>query len=184
MIFLLTYATINLVVAVEQSLGLVSFRPTFRIPKIVPFIGLAGFLVAMFIINPIFSLLATAVVATIYFFLLTRKLTAPTGDVRSGLFTALAEWAAKQVEFVQSSAERAWKPNILLPVEDPSRLGGDFELVQHVVYPMGLIKLLGIAPPGKIIELQERFVDTIHAFMSEGVCSSSTVMEGQLCTLA
>ena len=180
MIFLLTYATINLVVAVEQSLGLISFRPTFRIPKIVPFIGLAGCLMAMFIINPIFSLLAIAVVGTIYFFLLKRKLTAPTGDVRSGLFTALAEWAAKQVKLVQGSAERAWKPNILLPVEDPSRLRGTFALVQHIAYPMGSIKMLGIAPPEKITELQERLVDTQHAFMSEGVFSTSTVMEGNL----
>ncbi|HKJ99828.1 MAG TPA: amino acid permease [Desulfotignum sp.] len=180
MIFLLTYATINLVVAVEQSLGLISFRPIFRIPKIVPFIGLAGCLMAMFIINPIFSLLAIAVVGTIYFFLLKRKLTAPTGDVRSGLFTALAEWAAKQVKLVQGSAERAWKPNILLPVEDPSRLRGTFALVQHVAYPMGSIKMLGIAPSEKITELQERLVDTQHAFMSEGVFSTSTVMEGNL----
>ncbi len=85
MIFLLTYATINLVVLVEQSLRLLSFRPLFRIPKFVPFIGLAGCLFSMFIINPVFSLVAIILVAVLYFVLMRRKLTSPFGDVRSGL---------------------------------------------------------------------------------------------------
>ncbi len=97
----------------------------------------------------------------------------------SGLFTALAEWAAKQVKFVQGRAEHVWKPNILLPVEDPSRIRGSFELVQHVAYPMGSIKLLGIAFPGKIDELQACQVDTSMLSCARGD-SSSTVMEGEL----
>ena len=179
MIFLLTYATINLVVAVEQGLGLISFRPLLRIPKFIPLVGLAGCLFAMFIINPTFSLVAIAIVMGIYFVLLKRRLTAPTGDVRSGLFTALAEWAAKQVKLSQGSAERAWKPNILLPVEDPHRLRGTFDLVQHLAYPMGAVKLLGIAPEQDLADLQKRLIDTQHAFMKEGVFSSSTVMKGE-----
>lgn len=178
MIFLLTYATINLVVAVEQSLRLISFRPLLRVPKVVPLIGLAGCLFAMFIINPTFSLVAVGVVAALYYVLLRRRLTAPSGDVRSGLFTALAEWAAKQVKLSQGTAERAWKPNILLPVEDPQRLRGAFELVAHLAYPMGSIKLLGIAPPEQLGNLQERLLDAQHAFIDEGVFTSSTVMEG------
>ncbi|MFZ0243378.1 MAG: amino acid permease [Desulfobacterales bacterium] len=178
MIFLLTYATINLVVAVEQSLRLISFRPLLHVPKAVPLLGLAGCLFAMFIINPTFSLVAVGVVTAIYYILMKRKLTAPAGDVRSGLFTALAEWAAKQVKLSQGTAERAWKPNILLPVEDPHRLRGTFELVEQIAYPMGSIKLLGIAPAESIETLQERLIDAQHAFMSGGVFSSSTVMQG------
>lgn len=180
MIFLLTYATINLVVAVEQSLRLISFRPLLRVPKIVPIIGLVGCLFAMFIINPTFSLLAIGVVVAIYFLLLKRRLTAPTGDVRSGLFTALAEWAAKQVKMSQGTAERAWKPNILLPIEDPQRLRGSFELIKDLAYPMGSIKLLGITSTEAVDGLQKRLIDTQHAFMNEGVFSTSTVMEGKL----
>lgn len=178
MIFLLTYATINLVVAIEQSLRLISFRPLFRVPKVVPILGLAGCLFAMFIINPTFSLVSVAVVSVIYFVLMKRHLTAPTGDVRSGMFTALAEWAAKQVKLSQGTAERAWKPNILLPVEDPHRLRGTFELVEQMVYPMGSIKLLGIAPQDRIDDLSKRLIDTQHAFMNGGVFSTATVMQG------
>lgn len=179
MIFLLTYATINLVVAVEQSLRLVSFRPLLPVPKSVPMIGLAGCLFAMFIINPVFSLVAIAVVVAIYFVLMQRHLTAPTGDVRSGLFTAVAEWAAKKVQSSQGSAERAWKPNILLPVEDPDRLHGTFELVEHLAFPMGSVKLIGIAPAKMLSELQDQLLDTQQAFTDGGVFCSSTVMEGE-----
>ncbi|MDX1568774.1 MAG: amino acid permease, partial [Longimicrobiales bacterium] len=180
MIFLLTYSTINLVVAVEQSLRLISFRPLMHVPKIVPIIGLVGCLFAMFIINPTFSLVAVAVVTAIYFVLMKRRLTAPTGDVRSGLFTALAEWAAKQVKLSQGVAERAWKPNILMPVEDPHRLRGAFELVEDLAYPMGSVKLLGIAPEDGRENLQKRLIDTQQALMDGGVFTSSTVMEGDL----
>lgn len=178
MIFLLTYAIINLVVTVEQSLRLISFRPLLRVPKLVPVIGLAGCLFAMFIINPVFSLVAIGVVTAIYYILMRRQLTAPTGDVRSGLFTALAEWAAKQVKLSQGIAERAWKPNILLPVEDPNRLRGAFEFVQQLAFPMGSVKLLGIAPEGAVDDLQEQLLDTQQTLMNAGLFSSSAVMAG------
>ncbi|MGB5312648.1 MAG: amino acid permease [Polyangiales bacterium] len=179
MIFLLTYATINLVVAIEQSLQLISFRPLLRMPKWVPLLGLAGCLFAMFIINPTFSLVAVGVVGAIYFLLTKRRLTAPAGDVRSGLFTALAEWAAKQVQLTQGTSERAWKPNILVPVEDPHKLRGAFELVEQLAYPMGSIKLLGIAPEDRLADLKERLIDAQHALMDAGVFTSWAVMEGE-----
>lgn len=179
MIFLLTYATINLVVAVEQSLRLISFRPLLRVPKLVPIFGLVGCLFAMFIINPVFSLVAIALVTALYFVLMRRRLTSPTGDVRSGLFTAVAEWAAKQVKLAQGTSQRGWKPNILLPVDDPHRLRGSFELVAQMAYPMGSVKLLGIAPPDSIDDLAERLVDSQHAFMKAGIFTSATVMEGE-----
>ncbi len=177
MIFLLTYATINLVVLVEQSLRLLSFRPLLRIPKFVPFIGLAGCLFSMFIINPMFSLVAIILVAVLYIVLMRRKLTSPFGDVRSGLFTAIAEWGAKQVKMIQGRSERAWKPNILLALEDPRRLRGVFELINHLAYPMGSLKLLGVSRAGEVDSLQQRLLDSQQAFVDNGIFTSATVLE-------
>lgn len=177
MIFLLTYATINLVVSVEQSLRLISFRPLLRMPRFVPLTGLAGCIFAMFIINPVFSLVAFALVVVIYLFLLQRRLTAPTGDVRSGLFTAAAEWAAKKVKLSHGVSERAWKPNILMPVEDPHRLRGSFELVEQLAYPMGSVKLLGLAPADGVDDLRRQLLGSQQALTDAGVFTSSTVME-------
>ena len=39
MFFLLTYFTVNLILLIEQRLKLISFRPVFKIPKIIPLIG-------------------------------------------------------------------------------------------------------------------------------------------------
>lgn len=163
MIFLLTYATINLVVATEQSLRLISFRPLMHVPKFVPLIGLGGCLFAMFVINPTFSLIALAVVLAIYMALMKQRLTAPNGDVRSGLFTALAEWAAKRAKLSQGTTERAWKPNILVPVEDPRRLRGAFDLIRDLAYPMGSVKLLGIAPADRTGTLHQQLIGTQQA---------------------
>ena len=119
MFYLITYAMLNLVVLIEQSMGLVSFRPLLKIPRWVSGAGLVGSTVMMFIIHPVFSLTAVAVVLLFYVILLRRRLEAPFGDMRSGLFVTAAEWAAKKVAVLPQQQERAWKPNILVPVEDP-----------------------------------------------------------------
>ncbi len=178
MIFLLTYAVINLVVSIEQNLRLISYRPLFRIPTLVPLLGLAGCLFAMFIINPTFSLISIMLVVGIYFFLMKRKLTAPSGDVRSGLFNALAEWAAKKTSSMQGTAERAWKPNLLVPVEDPHRLRGAFELIEQLASPIGSVKLMGIAPAEEMEALGKKLVDAKEALKAAGVFTYATVLEG------
>ena len=45
MFYLITYAMINAVVLIEQSMGLVSFRPLLKIPRWVSAAGLLGSLV-------------------------------------------------------------------------------------------------------------------------------------------
>ena len=146
MFFLVTYAMINAAVLIEQSLGLVSFRPRLQIPIWVSFLGLAGSLFAMFIINPTVSLVAVVVTLGFYFVLARRRLDAPFEDVRSGMFVAFAEWAAKKVTELPTMQERAWKPNLLVPVEQASDLRGTFLFIQDLTHPQGSVKIVGIAP--------------------------------------
>ncbi len=95
----------------------------------------------------------------------------------AGLFTAVAEWGAKQVKMIQGTSERAWKPNILLALEDPGRLRGVFELINHLAYPMGSLKLLGVSRAGDVDSLQQRLVDSQQAFVDNGIFTSATVLE-------
>ena len=176
MIFLITYATVNLVVFIEQSLGLLSFRPLLRIPRAVPLLGLLGCVFVMVIINPVVSVIAAAVVVGLYFVLVNRKLDAPFGDVRSGLFVALAEWAAKRVKLSRSTSERAWKPNILLPTDDAAKVRGVFRLVYHLAYPVGSVKLLGITPRDVAPEMEAELRESQFALQEEGVFASSSVL--------
>ncbi len=144
MFFLLTYGMINLVVYIEQSLGLVSFRPTLSIPKYIPLYGAVSSIVFMVYINVIAGLVALGFLFFTYSLLVRRRLEPKHGDVRSGLFMALAEWAAKQVIQLPESTEHIWKPNILLPATDTETLLGSYPLIKSIVYPNGTLSVLGM----------------------------------------
>lgn len=165
MFFLITYAMLNVVVLIEQSLDLVSFRPLMRVPSGVPLAGAAGCVFAMFIINPVFSLVAVATVLVFYGYLVRRQLTPPYGDVRSGLFVSVAEWAARRVAELRVPPERAWKPNLLVPVQDDRELRGSFRLIHAIAYPKGLVRIMGMSgdqdparfDPARLEELCQEF---------------------------
>jgi solute carrier family 12 sodium/potassium/chloride transporter 2 len=177
MFFLLTYGMINVVVLIEQSLRLVSFRPLFRIPKAVPFVGTVGCLFAMFIVNPIFSLVAVVIVLAIHGTLIRRHLKAPFGDVRSGLFVAIAEWAAKKVNDMAASKERTWTSNLLIPVEDPQELRGSFNFIRDIAYPKGFIKILGLSREEDDNRMRLRLPSLAQAFQEAGVFASWTIID-------
>ena len=58
MFFLITYAMLNLVVLIEQTLSMVSFSADIQNTAFVPLIGLIGCLFVMFLINAVFSIIA------------------------------------------------------------------------------------------------------------------------------
>ena len=173
MFFLITYAMLNVVVLVEQSLGLVSFRPLLKVPRLVSVLGLAGSVFAMFIINPAISLVSVAVVVVFYGVLARRKMDAPFEDVRSGLFVALSEWAAKRASDLPSMQERAWKPNLLAPVTDVRMLRGALFMIESIAYPRGSVKLLGLGP--SVVQAQLDLVT--REFRDRGVFASSMVVD-------
>jgi len=177
MTFLITYCMINLVVLLETSLKLISFRPSFRVPKFVSLVGFIGSIFAMFIINAVFGLVASALVIMIYYVLMKRQLKAPFSDVRSGLFTAFAEWSAKKIQLINSSTERAWKPNILLPIEDINRLQGIFRIVFAIASPIGSVKILGIKSEKELQDFEKKIRDVSAAYLKRGIFSSFSVVD-------
>lgn len=177
MFFLVTYAMICAAVLIEQGLGLVSFRPRLRIPIWVSFLGLAGSLLAMFIINPTISVVALVVTLGFYVILARRQLDAPFEDVRSGMFVALAEWAAKKVTELPTMQERAWKPNLLVPVEQSSALRGSFLTLQDLTAPQGSVKIVGLSPNGRPDVLTDQLDTLTAAFRERDIFASATVID-------
>ncbi len=176
MFFLSTYSVLNGVVLFEQSLGLISFRPLFRVPIVVPFIGLSGCIFAMFLINPVFSLVAMVVILLLYLYLSRRQLLAPWSDVRSGLFVTLAEWAAKRVSGMPPVQERAWKPNMLVPATSTDELLGSYRFLRSLAYPRGSIHVVGMYYPGKK-ELVADLPEAVETFTQDGVFSRVALLE-------
>ena len=143
MFFLITYAMVNIVVAIEHSIGIVSFRPTFRIPKTIPIFGGVAALVAMVLINPIFSLVAIAIIIAVYMYLLKKHLKVRWGDVREALFVAIAEWAAKTSSKFPHHA-KSWKPNLLVPIEEPKVWTTIIRFIRDIMYPSGTLRVFHV----------------------------------------
>ncbi len=176
MFFLITYVMLNVVVLIEQSLGLISFRPLFRVPGYIPWIGLIGSAFAMFIINPTVSLISVSVVLAFYGVLSRRHLETPFEDVRSGLFVSFAEWAAKRAAMLPTHQERAWKPNLLVPLDDPHTVRGAFSFLQNITYPKGSVKLVGVGTEKDDKPLTQPLIELTQAFQERGVFASWTVI--------
>ncbi|MCA9970218.1 MAG: amino acid permease [Anaerolineales bacterium] len=176
MFFLLAYFMLNAVVLIEQTLSMVSFRPTFAIPRIVPFTGMVGCLFVMFLVNPIFSLVAIVITLAIYGYLLRRHLNTPWEDVRSGLFLALANWAVDRVSKMPPAPERTWSPNVLLPVPSAQTLRGIYRFVRAIVAPTGSVRALGMYAAGdekRVVELPE----LVGALNGDGVSGRAILLE-------
>jgi hypothetical protein len=174
--FLITYAMINIVVIIEQNLGLISFRPVFKIHKWIPWLGLISSIFAMFIINPSVSLISLVIVLMVYWFLSRQNLETPFEDVRSGLFVSFAEWAAKHTWGMKKMQQRAWKANLMVPVRDVTGLKGTFEFLRNIAKPKGSIKLLGIEAFSESSTLAQELESISAAFRKKEVFSSSAVI--------
>lgn len=177
MFFLITYAVINLVTLVESSLDLVSFRPTLKLPRVVPLAGVIGCTFSMFIVNPAFSLLGWGVVLALYIWILKRGVDRPTDDVRSGIFVAFAEWAAGRVTALRMETARGWKPNLLVPVSDPTELRGEFRLLEALARPEGSIKLLGLATGETAHDMTPRIAKLGEQYRARDVFTTWSVID-------
>lgn len=143
MFFLVTYVVINLAVFLEQFLGLRSFRPTFKVPMIVPMYGAIISLVMMFLVNVYASMVAILFIIGVYGLLTKKRLPQKRGDVRSGVFRAFSEWAAEKTRHLPESSLHIWKPNLVIPVLATRTIVGNFPLIKSIASPNGRMTVLG-----------------------------------------
>ena len=176
MFFLITYAMINVVVLIEQSLGQVSFRPTLSVPIIVPLLGTVGCFFAMFIINPTVSLVAMALVIAAYILLLNKRFETRAGDTRSGMFNAVAEWAARVVNKLPEAKERAWQPNLIVPAHHPSDVVRSYKILYSLADPKGSIKILGFPKKDQSPLLSKELLKISEHFNSANISCTQTVV--------
>ncbi|MFH1852268.1 MAG: amino acid permease [Candidatus Neomarinimicrobiota bacterium] len=148
MFFLITYGTINLAVAIEKGIGIPSFRPAFNVPILIPIIGGLWSLAIMFLINPVFATAAIILIILFYLIQVKRGLRAPWGDVRSGLFLALSEWAAKTAALMPQHA-KSWKPNMMILVENPRNWQHLIDFIRNLIFPSGTLRLFSLKVAGQ-----------------------------------
>lgn len=118
MFFLNTYGMTNLVAGIERFVGNPSFRPRFKIPWYVSILGAVGCYGAMFLINPVATVVAIVISYGLYFYLRRRAVERTWGDVRSGIWFTLARYALLNLEKQQIHVKN-WRPNILVFTGQP-----------------------------------------------------------------
>ncbi len=174
--FLTTYGTINLVVLLEQTIGIVSFRPRLSVSVLVPIIGLVGCVFAMLLINKFFAIIALLVVAFIYYLLSKKNLVSPWGDVRGGVFASVAEWAAQKAMSMPYHP-RLWKPAIVIPVEKPEDFKRISRFIRGLVYPAGRVYYLTISKEKDFPEDEIKIVDeSLEQLVNDNVFTRKVII--------
>jgi amino acid transporter len=138
MFFLNTYGMTNLSAGIERLVGNPSFRPRLRIPWYVSILGAAGCYGAMFLINPMATVVAIIISYGIYFYLQRRSVARTWGDVRSGFWFALARYALLNIE-AQRFHVKNWRPNILVFTGQPHNRERLAELAEWLAVGQGIV---------------------------------------------
>src|SRR5699024_7458078 len=183
MFFLITYATLNLVLLVEQSLSQISFRPTFKVPIWIPLVGSLSCVFAMMITSPTFGMVALGIVAGIYLYLTSKNIDTPWETVRSGIFIGLADWAAKKAQRMNLRFERAWKPDVLVPITSVAELDGKYRFLRGIAFPKGSIQILAIRETEDATnggrQDERRLHEVVSELQHEDLCVTCSVFDAQ-----
>lgn len=118
MFFLNTYGMVNLVASIEKLVDNPSYRPRFQIPWFISLLGALGCYGAMFLISPIATIIAILITYSVFFLLERRQVRRTWGDVKSGIWIALARYALLRLENTRWSAKN-WRPNIIVFTGQP-----------------------------------------------------------------
>ncbi|MBN1348063.1 Na-K-Cl cotransporter [candidate division KSB1 bacterium] len=175
MFFLITYGMLNLVVFIQQSMRIISFRPTFKTPRFVSFLGASGCAFMMFLINPVFSIIAIVIIIGLYVWLGKRGLEGEGGDIRGGMFLVLAERASRLAGTFPHH-QVSWKPDLLLPVDEPNIWAGPLLFIRSITYPAGSIFAFTVSEV-HVDKTQAALDELLLPLKSQGILVNSTVIE-------
>jgi hypothetical protein len=133
----------------------------------------------MFIIDPIFSVVSIIVVIGLYYFIRRRDLDKPFGDVRSGLLISVTEWWARKIAQLAKQKGRAWKPNLLIPIEDAQNFRGKFRILYDIANPKGSIYLIGLADDLDDSPLRNELPKLVESLKKEDIFAYSTMVKSK-----
>ena len=120
--------------------------------------------------------LSVATVIAIYVYVLRLGIKSEGEDVRSSIFVSLAEWAAAKVTELDVANVRAWKPNLLVPIEDPAAIRGQFRFLLDICRPEGSVKLLALATDETEAELRPRIDRIVRSFRHQDVFATGSIV--------
>ena len=100
--------------------------------------------------------------------------------MRSGLFTAIANWATKiSSELSPKKEARAWQPELLVPIESAKEIKGAYRLIYALTYPKGSVKVIGMLLGGEEERLRQYLPQLMASFRKANISSSYTLVDGE-----
>jgi amino acid transporter len=86
----------------------------------------------------VFSIIAIFTIIVLYVWLERKGLQSKWGDIRGGMLLLMAEKASRlAAKFPRHQI--SWKPDFLIPVEDPKTWSGNLLFIRNIAYPSGSI---------------------------------------------
>lgn len=138
MFFLNTYGMVNLTGAIEKLVDNPSYRPRFKLPWYVSFLGALGCYGAMFLINTPATIIAIVVSYGFFIYLQRRSIESTWGDVRSGVWFAMSRWSLLNLEKSRWTVKN-WRPNIIVFTGQPHNRQQLVEVAKWLSLGRGLV---------------------------------------------
>ena len=176
-LFLTLYIIINLSAGLEKLVGDPSYRPTINVPWYVSLIGSIGAVIVMALINPAACIAAVMLESALYLYLRRRAMKKKWGDVRAGLWIALARFALLKLRR-HSIDPRNWRPQILLFTGNPAKRKGLVRTANWFSQNQGLVTAVQLIV-GDVDEeckgIEKNRLDMDKALDAEGLVAFSEV---------
>ena len=168
MFFLTTYGTVNLVSGLSALVSNPSYRPTFRIHWLPSLVGAAGCGFAMFLLNPLATVVSVVLIFGLYSLLKRRQYRTAWGDERSGIWFALARLGLLQLSTSHQHV-RNWRPVLLVLVGNPKSRLHLVQLATRLEASRGMIFLAQVVAGDwkKLIGRQEALQESLREFIRE-----------------
>jgi len=118
---------------------------------------------------------AIVTIISLYVWFTRKGLKSDWGDIRGGMFLVLAERASRlAAQFPRHQV--SWKPDLLIPIDDPKIWSGSLMLIRNIAYPSGSIFAFTVKDTG-VVET-EKALDELLAPLNEiHIPVNSTVIE-------
>lgn len=164
MFFLTSYGALNLSCGLETLVGTPSWRPSFRVHGLIPMLGAASCLAVMIMISPGAAIMAAGFCAAIFVTLKRRRLRAHWGDLRYGIWMALARIAVYKLGEARPD-QHSWKPNLLVLSGVPSKRWYLIELADAIARRSCLTTAALVLPDETTNERIRSVRDTVGEYL-------------------
>jgi hypothetical protein len=117
---------------------------------------------------------ALVTIVAIYLWLARRGLQSDSGDIRGGMFLTLAERITKLSQKYPRN-QVSWKPDLLIPIEDPRSWAGPLLFIENVTSSSGSILAFTVTNDG--IENSEKDLEELFEPLKKDILINHTVIQ-------